>query len=60
MVQVGMDESFLCEYSMQTQHSSYKALMIDTGTVSETSDTNFTLTWLSPDKISFYTVAMEA
>jgi hypothetical protein len=52
MVQAVIDESFVYEYSMQTQHSSYKPLMMETGTVSET--------WLSPDKTSFYTVAMEA
>jgi hypothetical protein len=60
MVQAEMDESFVYEYSMETQHSLYKALMMETGKISETSDTNSALTWLSPDKTSFYTVVMEA
>jgi hypothetical protein len=60
MVQAGMDGSFVYEYSMQAQHLSYKPLMMEIGTVSEESDTSCTLTWLSSDKTSFCTVAMEA
>jgi hypothetical protein len=54
-----MDRSFVYEYSMQAQHSSYKPLMMETGTVSEISDTSSTLTWQSPDNTLFYAIAME-